>query len=145
RPQRQRLLPAFNPLLNLAAAALLVLGVGYAASRWFSAPRDPGQLRASLENSLKAALIPELRQELTVEWQSKLDQVQQDLLARVKTEAANASAAEIAQALQPLIAAMDEDQQAVAAWLEDLRAQHETDYVALRKDLETLATSADEE
>jgi len=147
--QRLRRLPAFNPLLNLAAAALLVLGVGFIAGRWFSPSADPGQLRAGLEQSLKAVLVPELRQqvrqELAAEWQIKLDQIQQDVLARVKTEAANASAAEIAQALQQLIAAMDEDQQAVAKWLGDLRTQHETDYVALRKDLETLASSADEE
>jgi len=105
-------------------------------------------LRASFENSLRATLLPALRQQIAAEWGQRLDQMQassSNALAQVKLEAANASAAQIAQALQPLLVAMEEDQQAVADWVEELRAQHQTDYIALRKDLETVAASADEE
>ena len=151
----RRSLSAFHPTLNLAAAAVLVLGLGLGLGRWFSAPPDMGQLRASLENSLKASLIPELRQqvrqELTGQLQIKLAQLQQDsnsALAKVKGETIDATTADTAQALQELITAIrsarTEDQQAVAELVESLRKQHDGDFVSLRKDLETVATLTDE-
>jgi len=38
-----------------------------------------------------------------------------------------------------------EDQQAAAGWVDDLRKQHDTDFVSLRKDLETVAALTDEQ
>src|SRR5438270_9877115 len=75
RQKRRPMLPR-NPLLNLAAAAVLVLGLGFGLGRWVSASADAGHLQARMERALKAALIPELRQqlqqELGSEWQARL-------------------------------------------------------------------------
>ncbi len=153
--QRRRFAPAFSPVFNLAAAAVLVLGLGIGLGRWFSVPSDAGRLRAGLESSLKASLIPELRekvrQELAGEIETQLAQVRSEnrlALAKLKTEAADTSAADTAQALQELITMMRsaraEDQQAAAESVDAVRKQHDTDFVSLRKDLETVATQTDE-
>jgi anti-sigma factor RsiW len=153
--QRRRFVPALSPVLNLAAAAVVVLGLGFGLGRWFSVPSDAGRLRAGLESSLKGSLIPEVshkvRQELAGEFQTQLAQLREETsraLAKVKTEAADTSAADTAQALQELIAiirsARAEDQQAVAEWVDTLRKEHDSDFVSLRKDLETVATLTDE-
>src|SRR5438477_10995263 len=148
---KRRGMPALTPVFNLAAAALLVLGLGFGLGRWFSNSADAGQLRAALASSLKASLVPELRQELAGEFQSRLDQFQRDsetALANVKSEVLNASAAETDEALEQLLTLIRsdraEDQEAVANWVSNLRKQHETDFVSLRKDLETVATTTDD-
>jgi hypothetical protein len=126
-------------------AAVLVLGLGFMAGRWHSASADPRQLRAGLETSLRASLVPELRRQIQQELAGEL----QTALAKVKADAIDASAAESRQALQQLVAAIRsdraEDQQSFAGWIEDLRKQHETDFVSLRKDLETVAALTDEQ
>ena len=147
---------SLSPLFNLAAAAVLVLGLGIGLGRWFLIGPDAGQLRAGLENSLKASLVPELRQQMRAELASQLQirlaQLQQDssnALATIKSEAIDASAAENAQGLQDLLAvirsARAEDQQAVSDWVESIRKQHESEFIAIRKDLETVAAFADDE
>ena len=53
--------------------------------------------------------------------------------------------AEFAEQLISLIRSQrTQDQQAFATWVESLRKQHETDFVSLRKDLETVATTTDD-
>jgi hypothetical protein len=96
-------------------------------------------------------LSQKVRQELAAEFQTQLAQLREDTdrgLAKVKNEAADTSATDTAQALQELIAmirsARVEDQQAVGEWVDALRKQHDTDFVSLRKDLETVATLTDE-
>jgi len=149
-----RRLPVFSPVFNLAAAAVLVLGIGLGLGRWFSPPA--AQLHSGLESSLKATLIPELRQQLRQElagaFQSQLNQFQTESsnsLARLKTELAQASAADTAQALEQVVAALRseraEDSQAVATALDELRKEHQAALVSLRKDLETVASFADDE
>ena len=69
-------------------------------------------------------------------------------MANVKSEVLNASAAETDEALEQLLTLIRsdrvEDQEAVANWVSNLRKQHETDFVSLRKDLETVATTTDD-
>ena len=154
-PQRsRRRAPALNPALSLAAAALVVLAVGAGFGRWLSPAPDAGQLRAGLESSLKASLLPELREqvrrELSADLQARLDLVRQEstnALALTKAEAVDA-AADTAQALDELLALVRseraEDRQVVAGLIEEARKQHEADYVSLRKDLETVATTSDD-
>lgn len=155
-PRRtRRRMPALNPMLNLAAAAVLVLGLGLGFGRWFPTAARENQVRSGLESSLKASLLPELRQqvqqELAGEWQARFDRLQQesnDALAKVKAEAIDASTAEFTQAGQQLLALIRsqraDDQQALAASLDGVRKEHQTDFVSLRKDLETVATTTDD-
>ena len=153
-PREQRR-PFATPFLNLAAAAVLVLGLGFGLGRWLAPADNAGQSRAGLESSLKATLLPELRQqvrqELAGEWQARLEQLRHDstdALARAKAEAVEAAAADTAQALEEVVALMRseraEDQQEVADLGNNLRKQHDTDFVSLRKDLETVATTTDD-
>ena len=44
---KRRGMPALTPVFNFAAAALLVLGLGFGLGRWFSNSADAGQLRAA--------------------------------------------------------------------------------------------------
>jgi len=151
----RRTFAAVNPCLNLAAAALLVLGIGFGLGRWLAPRTKEGQSPANLEAAIKASLVPELRQqvrqELANEWETRLAQLRQEssaALARAKTDAVEASAADTAQALEEVVALMrserSEDQQNVADLGNALRKQHENDFVSLRKDLETVATTADD-
>src|SRR5439155_16135860 len=117
----------------------------------FSPPADPGQMRAALESSLRASLLPQLSQQVASDWQARLERLQQEsgsALSRAKTEAINAAAADTVQAIQQLLALIHseraEDQEAVAEWSENLRKQHETDFVSLRKDLETVASTTED-
>lgn len=153
--QKRRGMPALKPALNLAAAALLVLGLGVGLGRWFSGTSGAGMSRAALENSLKASLLPELRrqmqQDLGVEWQARFQQLQQETsnnLARVKNEAVEAANTDTAHALQEWIALnrseREDDQESLVNYLETMRKQHESDFVSLRKDLETVATTTDD-
>jgi len=152
----RRMLPTLSSGLTLAAAAVLVLGLGFMGGRFFSASADSRPLRAGLESSLKASLIPELRQQVRQELAGEIDrQIQKSgrdfsaALAKAKAEAIEGSTAETSQALQQLIAAIRsdraEDRQAAASWIDDLRKQHDTDFVSLRKDLETVAALTDEQ
>src|SRR5260221_913651 len=108
----RRRLPAFSPGLTLAAAAVLVLGMGFLGGRLFSASADSRHARAELESSLKASLIPELRQQVRQELAGEIDrQIEKsgrdfsEALAKAKAEAIEGSTAETAGALQQLIAA----------------------------------------
>ena len=64
-----------SPITKFAAAAVLLIAVGYATAR-LSAPEplDVQELKAALESSLKASLEPAIRQDLIVQlneqWQS---------------------------------------------------------------------------
>src|SRR5206468_3956307 len=69
----RRIIPAFGPGLTLAAAAVLVLGLGFMGGRLFSASVDSRQVRAELVSSLKASLIPEVRQQVLQELGGEID------------------------------------------------------------------------
>jgi len=152
----QRRVPAFSPALTLAAAAVLVLGLGFMGGRLFSSSTHSPPVSRELESSLRAALIPELRQQVRQELAGEIDrQIEKsnrdfsDALAKAKAESIESSTAETAHALEQLIAAIRsdraEDRRAAAGWVDDLRKQHDTDFVSLRKDLETVASLTDEE
>jgi len=141
-----RRFPAARPVLNLAAAALLVLGLGFGFGHWFAVLN-----RAELQSSLKATLIPELRQqlgsELAANWQARLDQFTSEssnALARAKGDAMETDRA-LQQVLNAIRSGRAEDQATMAGLLENLQKQHETDLIALRKDLETVASLTEEQ
>ena len=65
--QQRRRMPLMTPALNLAAAAVLVLGIGFGLGKWLSPSADVQGLRTALESSLQASLLPELRQQVRQE------------------------------------------------------------------------------
>src|SRR5947209_16671579 len=68
RPTRRRSLLVLRPVLNLAAAALVILGMGVGLGRWLIVP----------------AVRQQVRQELATEWQTRFDQLQQDSIQELQ-------------------------------------------------------------
>ncbi len=66
--------PSFPPLIKLAAAAVLMIGLGYLGGRLSApVPLDAEQLRVEIESSLRASLEPAIRQELLKEMDTRWD------------------------------------------------------------------------
>ena len=92
-------------LMKLAAAAVLMIGAGYIAGR-LSAPEplDVQEFQVALESSLKASLVPAIRQELLSEmddrWQSTLaasnTKVKDELARQVRRDLAEFAAQTLA-------------------------------------------------
>ena len=99
----RRRLPHF--VAKLAAAAVLMIGAGFIGGR-LSAPEpmDVQELQAALESSLKASLVPAIRQELLSEmddrWQSTLAvsnaKVKDELARQVRRDLAEFAAQTLA-------------------------------------------------
>ena len=132
--------PAFMPAPAFwwAAAAALVLGIGFLAGRW-SRPTEAqiatlvrqeakAQARQELKADLLAALAPGTPRQVDA-FQRQLRQQVQTVLSRAgRSEAFNA--------------ALAEDRRTTLALLERMAQQQADAYVSLRRDLETLATAA---
>jgi len=153
-----------SPVVKLAAAAVLLIGVGYAAGRLLAPrPLDVEQLRATLEASLKSSLEQSIRRELLGEmsrrWESALaarcaalkdelnQQVQRDL-AEYAAQTLDASSSLTNQRLMELaqlieVARMRERQQ-VAAALERIEFNRLQDKTRLGSGLVTLAAQTNE-
>lgn len=66
--------PSFPSLLKLAAAAVLMIGLGYLGGRLSApAPVDADQLKADIESSLRASLEPAIKKELLEEMDTRWD------------------------------------------------------------------------
>jgi hypothetical protein len=74
-PPRRRL-RLLNPVLNFAAAALLILGLAFVLDR-----ASARHTEARLEAAMVPRLRQEIRQELESEWQARLARLQQDSTA----------------------------------------------------------------
>jgi hypothetical protein len=122
-----------------AAAAAIVIGA-FAIGR-FSAPGlDAQKLRA------------ELKSELSAEIQQGFARVKDDsaaALVRLETRLASTSVRNNQDLAQQFVKYIDafraEDRQATETLWEKLQTQYTTDFVQLRRDLETLASTTDEE
>jgi len=128
-PARSRAILA--PLFRWAVAAAIVLAAGVAIGR-VTMP-DARTMRAEMERSVNAAVAQQLHQVLA---QSEArvaaaSQKDSDELWRVFSET--------------LAAAREEDHQATVALFEAWQRQQDIRYVNLRRDLETLASLADQE
>ena len=139
-PRRKRF--AMGGILQWAAAAAVVLSVGVALGRSWSVS---GESASSLQASIKASLERELQA-----------QVQARVAAEVSRQAAlNQMASSNAIALLEARLRQNHDAQTaelttefatlVQEQLAKLQEEHQNDYVSLRKDLETVASVADEQ
>jgi len=132
-----------SPITKFAAAAVLLIAVGYATGR-LSAPEplDVEELKAALEGSLKASLEPAIRQDLIVQlneqWQSAFAvssaRLKEDLHQQVRRDLTEFAAQTLAasgtltnQRLMELIrlieAARIRERQQVAAALEQIEQE----------------------
>lgn len=115
-PARKVSRPFPLPAVRWAAAACLVLGLGFLAGRWASPP---------------AVNADQLRAELRKEFAGQLDRAM--AAARTETQQTFQNLATAwAQARQ-------EDQQTTLALLQRAERNHQMDFVSLRRDLETVA------
>jgi hypothetical protein len=119
------------PVFRWAMAAAIVLAAGLAIGR-VTAP-NAQTMRAEIERSVKAAVAQQVQQALA-ESETRL------------AAAERQDSAELWRVFsETLAAAREEDHQATAALFESYQRQQEIRYVNLRRDLETLASQADQE
>jgi hypothetical protein len=136
RPAR-RTVPAFQPFLRWAAAAavLAILALGFLFGRMSSSGPDAQTLQAAIE--------PRLRQQLRVEF---IQLVRQEM-----AQSASVTLAAAQRQTQQLVAAYDQslsanranEVQNLYAALDKLAAQHVTDFLSLKKDVDTVAVFTD--
>ncbi|MBE7499204.1 MAG: zf-HC2 domain-containing protein [Verrucomicrobiales bacterium] len=126
-PRRARPVRSLTVSIRWAAAAALVLGLGWLGGRLSAPPLpDARQLRAELE--------PALKQELQAEFQSKLS---------AALETADAKHQErLVELVQAWAVTREQDQQTTLALLQQADRQRRADYATLRRDLETVAVVA---
>jgi len=156
--------PSFWPLVKLAAAAVLMIGLGYLGGR-LSAPQplDAEQLRAEIESSLRASLEPAIRHDLLKEMDSRWDsalaaksvelkdelrqQVCRDLVefaAQTLAYANNQTSQRLDELARQVYAARVQDRKRVAEALEYLESNRLLDRRQLGNDLVTLASRTNE-
>jgi predicted nucleic acid-binding Zn ribbon protein len=125
-----------RPLLRWAAAATLMIGIGFGMGRFASpATANAGRIRAAIEPEIRQ----QLRQEFTQLLREELDKAAAETLA-ASGEQTKHWVEHYAQALE---AKRTEDRQAVNAALNKLESQRLADFVSLKKDVDTVAVWTD--
>jgi len=131
-----------TPILQWAAAAAIVLGIGLALGRSWSSPAPaPAQLEASIKASLEKELLAQVQTRVAAEVnrQAALNQVaSSNAIALLEARLREHREAETTE-LTTQFASLVQEQ------LAKLQEEHQNDYVSLRKDLETVASVADEQ
>ncbi|MCI0538913.1 MAG: hypothetical protein L0Z50_27210 [Verrucomicrobiales bacterium] len=136
----------FRPLLKWAAAAVLILSVGFSLGWLMRRGSDSGDGRA-----LAAESRQQLRQELSAEIQTAFAQVQSqssNALVMLELRLARSSQIETRQLLVAVNEAFsrgrEEDRRTALTLLGDLEQRHAAMFIALRRDLETVASFTDD-
>jgi anti-sigma factor RsiW len=126
-------------LARWAIAAALVLSLGFGLGRWSGPSLDPNALRVESEAAIEASLAA-ARSQITSELQTRFAVALDTAIAAVM----NASSAETRRQLdyfsQAVDAARAEDRQQTLNLIESIQQQHAADLLAMRSDLETLAS-----
>jgi len=156
--------PSFSSLMKLAAAAVLMIGLGYLGGR-LSAPEplDAEQLRADIESSMRASLELAIRQNLLKEmdtrWESAFaarsvelkdefqQQVRRDLMefaTQTLTYAGNQTNQRLDELAQQIYAARVQDRRRVAEALQYLESNRLQDRSQFGNGLVTLAARTNE-
>ncbi len=131
-PTRPARVPLQRPLVRWAAAAALMIGIGFGVGRFATpATANAGKIRAAIEPEIRQ----QLRQELTQLLRDELDKAASATLA-ASGEQAKHWIEDYAQALETR---RTEDNQAIRAALNKLESQRLADVVSLKKDVDTVA------
>ena len=131
-PARQARLPLQGPLMRWAAAAALMIAIGFGVGRFATpATANAGRIRAAIEPEIRQ----QLRQEFTQLLRDELDKTASATLA-ASGEQTKHWVEDYAQALETK---RTEDSQAIYAALNKLESQRLADFVSLKKDVDTVA------
>lgn len=144
-----------RPITKLAAAAVLLIGLGYIAGQFSAPPPDMKQLHADLETSLKSSLAEEMNRRWQPVFAASCVQLKDELHQQVRRDLAEfadqiltASGTLTEQRLMELInlieAARMRDRRQVAAALEKIEFSRLQDKSQLGSGLVTLAARTDE-
>ncbi len=165
RPGRVGLAPpSLISLAKFAAAAVLMIGLGYLGGRLSApAPLDAEQLRADIEDSLRSSLEQSIRQDLLKEvdtrWESAFaaktaelkdefqQQVRRDLMefaAQTLAYTGSQTDQRLAELVEQIYAARLQDRRRVAEALQYLESNRLQDKSRLGKGLVTLAARTNE-
>ena len=131
-PARPARVPLQRPLVRWAAAAALMVGIGFGVGRFVTpATANAGKIRAAIEPEIRQ----QLRQEFTQLLRDELDKAASATLA-ASGEQTKHWVEDYAQALE---AKRTEDGQAINAALNKLESQLLADVFSLKKDVDTVA------
>ena len=131
-PARPARLPLQRPLVRWAAAAALMIAIGFGVGRFATpATANAGKIRAAIEPEIRQ----QLRQEFTQLLRDELDKAASATLA-ASGEQAKHWVQDYALALETK---RSEDSQAINAALNKLQSQLLADFVSLKKDVDTVA------
>jgi hypothetical protein len=127
--------PVLVPFLRWAAAAAVILALGFAIGRVSALSAETRKLQAALEPRLRQQLREELAQMLRAE---------QDKSASLTLAAARRQAQQlVADYDQSLGASRSAEVRAIYAALDKLAADHLSDFISLKKDVDTVAVMTD--
>jgi hypothetical protein len=135
-PSTPRRVHQLEPMLKFAMAAAIVLAIGVGLGR-FSAPKSPDV--ALLKTELMAQVDSALAQNAA--FSSNLLAAAEIRLAQQTDLALQSFGREI---LETVNVAREQDRAAVQNVIDQIKRQRETDYVSLRRDLETVAAATDQ-
>src|SRR2546425_3497348 len=125
-----------RPLVRWAAAAALMIGIGFGVGRFATpATANAGKIRAAIEPEIRQ----QLRQEFTQLLRDELDKTASATLA-ASGEQTKHWVEDYAQALETK---RSEDNQAIRAALNKLESQLLADVVSIKKDVDTVAVLTD--
>lgn len=132
------------PVLRWAAAAALILGLGFGAGRWTSSPSaEMARLEAALRTEMETKLAAS-----RAEFVAALDKRNAESRANLQTVASEAARVEAESLLMKFARSIDEqrdaDRDVFVTALRNLEERRATEFAALRKDLDTLAVNADD-
>lgn len=125
-----------RPLLKWAAAVALFAGLGFAVGR-ISVPPPPSPER------LRAAIEPQIRQELQQEFAQMLRQELDKSASATLSAAREQSRQMLADYAVKIETARAQDTSAISAALDRMDSQQADDYVSLKKQLDTVAVLTD--
>src|SRR5213593_4453365 len=135
-PAKPARAPLQRPLIRWAAAAALILGIGFGAGRFATpATANAAKIRAAIEPAIRQ----QLRQEFTQLLRDELDKAASATLA-ASGEQTKHWVEDYAQALETK---RTEERQAIYAALNKLEEQRLADFVSLKKDVDSVAVYAD--
>ena len=131
-PARPGRVPLQRPLVRWAAAAVLMIGIGFGVGRFVTpATANAGKIRAAIEPEIRQ----QLRQEFTQLLRDELDKAASATLA-ASGEQTKHWLEDYAQALETKRA---EESQTIYTALNKLESQRFADVVSLKKDVDTVA------